>query len=168
LAHPDDEKTASSVSWWDAPAVEVPASLRTTGRAEAVRRATRIPDNTAVMRQAAMTERRRAEAADAEVAALLALGDRPLSQLPKLTSAAFDLLLALIEIALRATPDGRGSHTAVSRDGRYQITMTPLPGTAQLRIPGRGQLTLRDHHIVITGTTRRSAADAAPREQMAR
>jgi uncharacterized protein (TIGR02677 family) len=168
LAHPDDEKTASSVSWWDAPAVEVPASLRATGRAEAVRRATRIPDNTAAKRQAAMAERRRAEAADAEVAALLALGERPLSHLPKLAPAAFDLLLALIEIALRATPDGRGAHTAVSRDGRYRITMTPLAGTAQLCVPGRGQLTLRDHHVVITGTTRRGAAQAAPREQVAR
>jgi uncharacterized protein (TIGR02677 family) len=168
LAHPDDEKTASSVSWWDAQAVEVPASLRTTGRAEAVRRATRIPDNTAAKRQAAMAERRRAEAADAEVAALLALGERPLSQLPKLTPAAFDLLVALIEIALRATPDGRGAHTAVSRDGRYRITMTPLAGTAQLRVPGRGQLTLRDYHVAITGTIHRGASPAAPREQVAR
>jgi uncharacterized protein (TIGR02677 family) len=168
LAHPDDEQTASSVSWWDAPAVEVPASLRTTGRAEAVRRATRIPDNTAAKRQAAMAERQRAEAADAEVAALLELGDRPLSQFPKLTPAAFDLLLALIEIALRAKPDRRGVHTAVSRDGRYQITMTPLAGTAQLRVAGRGQLILRDHHVFIRHTARRSPARGAPREQAAR
>jgi uncharacterized protein (TIGR02677 family) len=168
LAHADDEKVASSVSWWDAPAVEVPASLRTTGHAESVRRATRIPDNSTAKRQAAMIERRRAEAADAEVAALLALGERPLSQLPQLTPAAFDLLLALIEIALRTTPNGRGVHTAASRDGRYRITMTPLAGTAQLRVPGRGRLTLRDHQIVITGTTRRGGARAVPREQVAR
>jgi uncharacterized protein (TIGR02677 family) len=166
-SQPDDEKTASSVSWWDAPAIEVPASLRTTGRAAAVRRATRIPNNAAAKRHAAMAERRRAEAADAEVAGLLALSERPLSQFPRLTPAAFDLLLTLIEIALRATPDVHGLHTAVSRDGRYRVTMTPLEGIAQLRVPGRGQLTLHDHYIVITRTTRSGFAHAALQVQVA-
>lgn len=164
-AHADDEKVASSVSWWDAPAVDVPASLRTSGRAEAIRRATRIADNTAVKRQAALVERRRAEEADREVSALLELSGRPLSQLPELRPAAFDLLLALIEIALRTTPNSDGVHAAVSRDGRYRITMTPLDGVANVHVPNRGRLTMRDHTIVITGT--RSRARSRAREEVA-
>jgi uncharacterized protein (TIGR02677 family) len=163
-AQPDDDKVAASLSWWDAPPVEVPASLRTAGKAESIRRATRIADNSAAKRRAAMLERSRAEAADDEVSALLALGDRPLSRLPELRPAAFDLLLALIEIALRTTPDSRGVHAAVSRDGRYRITMTPLDGVAHLLVADRGRLTLRDHHIAITGTTRGSHVPAVRAE----
>ena len=151
-AHPDADQIAARTSWWDSPPVEVPASLRATGHSDTIRRATRVPDRSASKRR--NRERARAEQAQAAaaVAALLELGERPLAQLPPLPQPAFALLHQLLEIALRVQPDSAGRRTAVSLDGRYRITLRPLPGEAAIRVIDRGALTLSNYTLNVSRT----------------
>ena len=160
LAYADDdgEAVAASISWWDAPPVEVPASLRRSGRADSVRRATRIPDSLAAKRAFAEQERRRTMAAETEIAAVLDLGERPLGELPALTPAAFELVMSLLDVALRTTPDADGCHRAVSRDGRRSVVLRPLDGVAFLRVIGHGQLAMPNYRLCVSST-------AGPRRQ---
>jgi uncharacterized protein (TIGR02677 family) len=151
-AHPDADQIAARTSWWDSPPVEVPASLRATGHSDTIRRATRVPDRSAAKRR--NREKARAEQARAAeaVAALLELGERPLAELPPLPQPAFALLHQLLEIALRVRPDSSGRHTAVSLDGRYRITLTPLSGEAAVHVADRGALTLSNYTLNVSRT----------------
>ena len=53
---------------------------------------------------------------------------------------------------MRVQPDTAGRRTAVSLDGRYRITLTPLNGEAAVRVAKRGILTLSNYSLNVSRT----------------
>ncbi|MFJ8487719.1 TIGR02677 family protein [Streptomyces sp. NPDC094038] len=151
LAHPDPELIPSSLSWSEAPPVEVSALLRTSGRTERFTRTARVRDVAAV--RAERAERARAERAElARAWQLLETGGPVrLSSFRVLDPAVFDRLLDLLGRALTARPGEGGMRRATTGDGRVEIALSSPPDghTAVLRTT-RGALTGPDYVVHIT------------------
>ncbi|WP_405583354.1 TIGR02677 family protein [Streptomyces sp. NBC_01190] len=135
LAHHDPELVSSSLSWAEAPPVEVSALLRTSGRTERFTRTGRVRDVASV--KAARAERARQERAELQQAwyALRTDGPLRLSDFGELDEPAFERLLDLLGRALSARPDAVGLRRAGTADGRVEIILSaPADGrTAELK-----------------------------------
>ncbi|MFJ6737461.1 TIGR02677 family protein [Streptomyces sp. NPDC091279] len=154
LAHPDPELIPSAHSWSEAPAVEVSALLRTSGRTERFTRTGRVRDVTAV--RAERAERARAQRAELARAwqALETEGPVRLSSFGALEPEVFDHLLDLLGRALAAPSDASGLRRATTADGRAEVVLSPPPDTRRAVLhTARGTLTGPDYvvHIVAAG-----------------
>jgi uncharacterized protein (TIGR02677 family) len=156
LAHRDPELVSSSLSWAEAPPVEVSALLRTSGRTERFTRTGKVRDVASV--RAARAERARQERAELQRAwhALRTDGLVRLSDFGALDEPAFERLLDLLGRALAARPDAAGLRRAGTADGRVEIILSsPADGrTAELKTT-KGVLRGPDYVVSIT------TADAA-------
>jgi uncharacterized protein (TIGR02677 family) len=150
LAHPDPELVSSSTAWPQAPAVEVSALLRSSGRTERFARTGRVRDVTAL--KAARAERARVERAELEAAwqMLHTGGEVRLSEFGQLDHSLFERLLELLGRALASGPATDGARRASTADGKIEILLrTPLDGAiAQLWTP-RGRFAGPDYRIEI-------------------
>ncbi|MFJ5220722.1 TIGR02677 family protein [Streptomyces sp. NPDC088354] len=151
LAEEDADLVPPTASWWEAPAVEVPAKLRTAGRAEHVRRASRVPDYTASKAAAAEQARAHQRQVDVAAAELCALGKVRMSELPVLSDAVFDLLMSMIEAALHSSPSSDdGTRQATSLDGRLSVQLMPPLGDSVAQVTtARGKMICQDYTVRI-------------------
>ncbi|MGI5255474.1 TIGR02677 family protein [Actinacidiphila glaucinigra] len=149
LGEEDADLVPPTTSWWDAPSVEVPAKLRTAGRAEYIRRASRVPDYRVSKAAVAEQVRQQQERVDAAAAVLCALGPVAMSGLPHLEEAPFDLLIGLVETALHSAPiSDEGTRQGTSLDGRLSVRLTPPAGDQVARVETRrGALVCRDYTV---------------------
>ena len=167
LCHPDPELVPSSLSWADAPPVEVSALLRSSGRTERFSRTGKVRDVAAI--KAVRAERARRERAELEAAWSLLGTDGPvrLSDFGELDHAVFERLLDLMGRALAVRPDSTGARRTVTGDGRVEIVLYPCPDgrVAVLRTP-RGRLRGPDYVVEVrslgvgTGTVARRGGEA--------
>ncbi|MGW2825777.1 TIGR02677 family protein [Streptomyces sp. NPDC001443] len=154
LAHPDPELIPSSHSWREAPAVEVSALLRTSGRTERFTRTGKVRDVATVRSERA--ERARAQRAQLARARQALATDGPvrLSSFGALDPAVFDHLLDLLGRALAAPADAGGLRRATTGDGQVEVTLAPPPDvhTAVLHTT-KGTLAGPDYvvHILAAG-----------------
>lgn len=126
---PDDpEAVPSSTSWWDAPPVPVPVTLRRTGQRAAPGNLFPPTDTTAQRARLAAVHERRARDRGAAAAALLA---RPLEG-RRLSGPERDLLLELLDRALHRRSAGSSS-TADAQGVRLQLRAGPA---TVLQLPG--------------------------------
>src|SRR6266571_1725607 len=116
LSLPDPELAGSSMSWRDAPPVEVSPLLRSAGRAERFSRTGRVRDVKAI--KAARAERARAERAELEAAwsMLDTDGTVRLAAFGRLDHALFERLLELLGRALASSPDSSGLRRGSTAD----------------------------------------------------
>ena len=152
-AHIDADLVRGGTPWRHAPGVEVPVTLRETGRRPYVRRPTLVPDNAdakATARAAHLDMLRRGDDA---VATLTAFGEGCLSALPHLSSEALLLVQQLLDAANRTQPDADGSRRARTQDQRLQILAGPSDGLAKITSDS-GILTCPDRLIHISATGR--------------
>ncbi|MFE3263601.1 TIGR02677 family protein [Streptomyces sp. NPDC059215] len=168
LAHPDPELVPSSLSWAEAPPVEVSALLRTSGRTERFTRTARVRDVAGV--RAERAERARAERAELARAWRVLETDGPvrLSSFGTLDPAVFDRLLDLLGRALCAWPDTGGLRRATTGDGRVEIALLPSSdGRNAVLRTGRGVLVGPDYvvHITSAGGTGASTALSPGRQE---
>lgn len=151
LAHPDPELIPPSLSWAQAPPVEVSALLRTSGRTERFTRTAKVRDVRAVKAErAARARQERAELARAW-RDLATDGPVRLSSFGELDPAVFERLLDLLGRALSARPDATGLRRATTGDGRVEIALSPPPDDrmAVLRT-AKGVLAGPDYTVRIT------------------
>nr|WP_242440896.1 TIGR02677 family protein [Streptomyces sp. CB02923] len=151
LAHPDPELIPSSLSWAEAPPVEVSALLRASGRAERFTRTAKVRDVAAV--RAERAERARAERAELARAWQGLATDGPvcLSSFGTLDPVVFERLLDLLGRALSARPDTDGLRRATTGDGRVEITLSPPPdGRTAVLHTAKGTLAGPDYVVRVT------------------
>jgi uncharacterized protein (TIGR02677 family) len=127
LGHPDPELISATARWAEAPAVEVSALLRSSGRTERFSRTGKVRDVTAI--KAARAELAKAERAELQAAwDLLATdGAVRLSAFGRLEHGVFQRLLDLLGRALSTGPDASGVRRGVTSDGKVEILLTPPP-----------------------------------------
>ncbi|MEZ0064955.1 uncharacterized protein (TIGR02677 family) [Streptacidiphilus sp. MAP12-20] len=150
LAHPDPELVPASVTWAQAPPVQVSALLRTSGRTERFSRTGKVRDVGGV--KAARAERARAERAELEAAWDVLSTDAPmrLSLLGSLDHVVFERLLDLLGRALASRPGRDGSRRAVTADGRVEIILRPAADAARaVLLTARGELESPDYLVAI-------------------
>ncbi|WP_435836552.1 TIGR02677 family protein [Streptomyces albidoflavus] len=151
LAHPDPELIPPTLSWSQAPPVEVSALLRTSGRTERFTRTAKVRDVAAV--KAVRAERARAERAELALAWRELATDGPvrLSSFGDLDPMVFERLLDLLGRALFATPDTTGHRRATTADGKVEIILSAPDddGMTELRT-AKGALTGPDYLVHIT------------------
>ena len=159
LAEREEAPVGNTTPWADAPPVRVSPRLRATGRYERRGKPARVADRSAERR--AVAERLAEESAQIEAArARLATGGTVrLSELGRLDTTAFGLLLDLLGEALtRPLAPGQTSE-ATTADGLVAIRLTPTGDGAVATIPtDAGQLRGPDCHVEI----RRVTPGAAP------
>lgn len=147
----DDETVAASDSWWDAPPVNVPVTLREHGRRPSPGRPAQATDYSVTKAQL-MAEHRSAQTARAEAAARLCA--RPVEG-RVLSDAEATILFELLDRAahLRSVGDEPGSDDPVRVEGA-QATFRPDPDGMVIRTR-RGSLTIGEHrlHIEPVGAT---------------
>jgi uncharacterized protein (TIGR02677 family) len=126
LGHPDPELISASARWAEAPAVEVSALLRSSGRTERFSRTGKVRDVAAI--KAARAELAKAERAELQAAWSLLATDGPvrLSAFGRLEHGVFQRLLDLLGRALSTGPDASGVRRGVTSDGKVEILLTPL------------------------------------------
>lgn len=125
LVHTDEEAVASTVSWLEAPPVEVAPSLRTSGSVANRGRVAPVGDPASVR---ARRQRRQAEELARHEAmrdALLTDGRVPLSRFGELDAESFRELLDLLALALSSVRASDGSRRAASSDGRVEVVLWP-------------------------------------------
>jgi uncharacterized protein (TIGR02677 family) len=156
-------------SWLDAPAVEVAARLRQTGRYQRRGHPTKVADRSAERAQLAArvaAERAQAELARRRVATgcPTRLGD--LGGPDGLGAAELTLFLRLLGDALAAgatEPDG--SIRTVTSDGSYEVTLVPVPDAPVVAIrSSEGVIWAVDHTITIVDRTVPPQITAEPGE----
>jgi uncharacterized protein (TIGR02677 family) len=127
LGHPDPEIISATTGWAEAPAVEVSALLRTSGRTERFSRTGKVRDVAAI--KAARAELARAERAELQAAWSLLATDGPvrLSAFGELEHDVFQRLLDLLGRALSASPDGSGARRGVTSDGKVEVLLQSPP-----------------------------------------
>lgn len=127
LGHLDPELVPSGTTWQDAPAVEVSALLRTSGRTERFTRTAKVRDVTAI--KAARAERARAEREELREAwgRLATGGEVRLSSFGELDHALFQRLLDMLGRALSASPDSTGARRGVTSDGKVEVVLRQPP-----------------------------------------
>jgi uncharacterized protein (TIGR02677 family) len=127
LGHPDPELISHTARWEDAPAVEVSALLRVSGRTERFTRTAKVRDVTAI--KAARAELAKAERAELQAAWSLLATDGPvrLSEFGKLEHGVFQRLLDLLGRALSTGPDSTGARRGVTSDGKVEILLKAPP-----------------------------------------
>jgi uncharacterized protein (TIGR02677 family) len=127
LGHPDPELISASARWAEAPAVEVSALLRSSGRTERFSRTGKVRDVAAI--KAARAELAKAERAELQAAWSLLATDGPvrLSAFGRLEHGVFQRLLDLLGRALSTGPDASGVRRGVTSDGKVEILLTPPP-----------------------------------------
>jgi uncharacterized protein (TIGR02677 family) len=144
--------------WADAPAVEVTARLRQTGRYQRRGHPSRVVDRSAAKAQLAArveAERNQAELARRRIATgrPTRLGD--LAGADGLTGGELGLFLRLLGDALAAGPGGPdGVVRALTSDGSYTVTLEPVPDAPVVAIPSsEGVLWAPDHVITVIDRT---------------
>jgi len=150
LAHPDPELVSSSVSWEQAPPVEVSPLLRSAGRTERFSRTGRVRDVRAI--KAARAEQALAERAELEAAwnMLDTGGAVRLSAFGRLDHAVFERLLDLLGRALGSGPDRGGTRRSTTIDGRIEIVLrTPTDESVATVTTPRGTFRGPDYVIEI-------------------
>ncbi|MFF7361983.1 TIGR02677 family protein [Streptomyces sp. NPDC008125] len=157
LAHPDPELISSTVSWSQAPPVEVSALLRSSGRTERFTRTARVRDVAAV--KAARSRRARTEREELALAlrGLATHGPVRLSSFGTLDPLVFERLLDLLGRALSARPDSTGKRTAITGDGQVEIALVlPADGRTAVLRTRQGALAGPDClvHITLPGGAR--------------
>jgi uncharacterized protein (TIGR02677 family) len=147
----DDEPVAASDSWWDAPPVNVPVTLREHGRRPSPGRPAQATDY-ALTKAQLMAEHRAAQSARAEAAARLCA--RPVEG-RVLSDAEATILFELLDRAahLRSVGDEPGSDDPVRVEGA-QATFRCDPDGMVIQTR-RGSLTIGEHrlHIESVGAT---------------
>lgn len=131
LACPEEEAVGPSVSWSDAPAVEVPPILRVGGQTGTPVRLRAVADPA---RLRAARQREQAEQLGRAIdlrAQLVTRGPVRLSSFGILPRDAFGELLDLLGRTLSASPAADGSRRTVSADGQVEVV---------LRDPGDGRI----------------------------
>ncbi|MCB1027945.1 MAG: DUF2397 family protein, partial [Microthrixaceae bacterium] len=141
----DDGTVAASASWWDAPPVSVPVTLREHGRRPSPGRPAQAADYSLTKAQL-MAEHRAAQSARAEAAARLCA--RPVEG-RVLSDAEATILFELLDRAahLRSVGAEPGSDEPVRIEGA-QATFRPDPNGMVVRTR-RGSLTLAEHRLHI-------------------
>jgi uncharacterized protein (TIGR02677 family) len=150
LSLPDPELADSSLSWRDAPPVEVSPLLRSAGRTERFSRTGRVRDVRAI--KSARAERARAERAELEAAwsMLDTRGTVRLAAFGRLDHALFERLLELLGRALASNPDSSGLRRGSTADGRIEVLLkAPPDGTTATLVTPRGTFQGPDYEIQI-------------------
>lgn len=153
----DPERTPSATSWWTAPPVEVPVTLREHGRRASPGRPGKAVDFAATKARLA-AEHRAARAARAEAAARLVA--RPIEG-RTLSDAELAVLLELLDRAAHQRPVGSAPSApapAIVIEGASAVLRAD-PAGMEVRT-GRGTLTLHGHRLLIEPAGR----TASPRE----
>jgi uncharacterized protein (TIGR02677 family) len=147
-----------STSWLDAPAVEVAARLRQTGRYQRRGHPTRVADRSAARAQ--LEARVAAERAQVEQARRRLATGRPtrladLGGPDGLGSGELTLFLRLLGDALAAGVSGPDGVTrAVTSDGSYEVTLVPVPEGPVVAVRStEGVIWAVDHTITIVDRT---------------
>jgi uncharacterized protein (TIGR02677 family) len=139
---------AATTSWWPAPAVEVPVSLRDRGVRAVRGRVSGIPDRSAqrqtLIDQAAEEQRQRAAAAAELLSAAASLGA------VRLSSPAIRLLLDLMAQALGAGDPKLGNAVTSHLDLALRCELISKPGHGITLRSASGDLTTQDIDIAIT------------------
>ncbi|MGI8940209.1 MAG: TIGR02677 family protein [Iamia sp.] len=156
-AEVDPERTPSVTSWWTAPPVAVPITLREHGKRASPGRPGKASDYAATKARLA-AEHRAGRAARAEAAARLVA--RPVEG-RVLSDAELTVLLELLDRAAhqRAVGSQPGSDRPVVIEGASAM-LTPDPAGMVVRT-GRGALTLDGHRLVLAPAVAAAAASAA-------
>lgn len=154
-AEVDPERTPAATSWWTAPPVEVPVTLREHGRRASPGRPGKAADF-AVTKARLAAEHRAARAARAEAAARLAA--RPVEG-RVLSDAEMAVLLELLDRAAHQRPVGAraGSPHPVVIEGAAAVLRPDDAG--MVVISGRGTLSLDGHRLEIAAATGAPAAE---------
>ncbi|TDP91190.1 TIGR02677 family protein [Labedaea rhizosphaerae] len=165
LSHPDPELVSTSASWSDAPAVEVSALLRSSGRTERFSRTGRVRDVGSI--KAARAELALAERAQLEAAWSLldTHGSVRLSAFGRLEHGTFERLLELLGRALASNPTSSGTRRATTTDGKIEIILRhPADGAIAQLITPRGRFSGPDYEIEIraSGVAQSRGKRAAP------
>lgn len=157
-ADDDPERTAAATSWWTAPPVDVPVTLREHGRRASPGRPGKATDFSAAKARLA-TEHRRAQRARAEAAARLCA--RPIEG-RTLSAPELDILLELLDRAAHQRPVGTepGSEQPVVIESAA-ARLLPHPDGMAVRTV-RGTLTIEGHRLDVRRAT--GAASRGPRD----
>jgi uncharacterized protein (TIGR02677 family) len=162
LGHPDPEIISATARWAEAPAVEVSALLRTSGRTERFSRTGKVRDVAAI--KAARAELARAERAELQAAWSLLATDGPvrLSAFGELEHGVFQRLLDLLGRALSSSPDASGARRGVTSDGKVDVLLKPPPDSrAAVLYTPRGRFAGPDFvvDVRVAGVPRREARE---------
>jgi uncharacterized protein (TIGR02677 family) len=147
-----------STSWLDAPAVEVAARLRQTGRYQRRGQLARVADRGAARAELAArveAEREQAERARRRIATGHPTRLADLGGPEGLGADELTLFLRLLGDALAAGPsEADGTIRAVTADGGYEITLEPVPDGPVIAIRSdQGVIWAVDHTITIVDRT---------------
>ncbi|MEV1007589.1 TIGR02677 family protein [Streptomyces sp. NPDC049881] len=151
LAHEDPELAPSSLSWTEAPPVQVSALLRTSGKTERFARTAKVRDVKAIRAERAARARREREELARAWQDVATEGRVRLSSFGELAPAVFERLLDLLGRALSARPDATGLRRATTGDGRVEIVLAPPPDDriAVLRT-AQGELSGPDYLVSVS------------------
>jgi uncharacterized protein (TIGR02677 family) len=133
----------ASLSWAQAPPVEISPQLRKTGQYERRGKANRVQDRSEARALLAAHARAEAEQVAAARRRVLTHGPRLLSELAELDTEAFRLFLALLGDGLAALLPGQDRAEVQTSDGELRVVLT--------RVEGAGEATLRTPDGILTG-----------------
>lgn len=119
---------SATVSWQDAPPVQISPRLRATGSYERTGKPSTVVDRSAGRRQLAEHALRERASLEAAKARLVTRGELLMSDLGEMDEASFDLFLRLVGDALasRRPEDPLAPLVARSIDGSLELRMTPM------------------------------------------
>jgi uncharacterized protein (TIGR02677 family) len=169
IAEADEEVTATSASWWGAPAVEVPVRLRSHGRVTRVGRTAAAADYSGAREWLAQVRRRERQQLEGALRRFRGVGPLWLREIATLDEAEFDLLLALLDEALSTARGPNGVRRTQTADGALVVTLTP-PAPADdeevvLRTP-RGRLRCRNYRLDVADAVTGRAFHARPEREV--
>ena len=150
--HSDSDLTPDGLQVRQAPRIEVSLKLQAIEASDKVKQAPRLPDHSATRHVLAGRAREEIAAVAAAADTLVALGQRPLSELDTiLDRATLKLLARLVFRAQKARPDAERWQQATSVDGRLRVRIrAPRPARATVIRAVSGSWTLPDYEVQVT------------------
>jgi len=154
-----DEEVSRGKSWWDAEPVEIAQRLREAGRRSNPGRPGTIADYSERKREA-LAKVREQEARTAAAVQRFVGKELLLSTVVSLGRAEFEILLALLDAALRSPEAGDHSRCAIAM-GQYVVTLAPpADGSRAVITTEHGRFTTPDFTLSVAARDGRAATEA--------
>jgi uncharacterized protein (TIGR02677 family) len=145
----DPDLAGAEVSWWDSEPVEISVRLRTKGQISRSGRPSPVPDRSGDKLWMAERRRREREQVEAARARFAGRGELRMSDIARLETAEFDLLLELLDEALTSAREVDGTRRARTRDGCLDILLCrPDEEVVEIQTP-RGRLRCLNYLITV-------------------
>lgn len=162
LAEEDVDIVPPSSSWWSSPPVKVPVRLGIRGRGGSGGRSTTAPDHSKNKALIAARRKQERETLQNALASLVARGPFELHELGNLSTSQMEVLLSLLDQALRTPRSSTGLRRAKTADGKYRILLTPPQhndGSPVELLTPQGLIRCNDYKLQVEINTRVASRD---------